>query len=110
MNPTKREKTTGKTIAITGQENLRNWFLEKSQGSWGFESDISSLTIGKTGVVTFMKGKDQVTHNSATFTGRLHVVDQDKFIRSFNEGIGRARGFGFGLLQLVPLRTISKNK
>ncbi|MPN58153.1 hypothetical protein SDC9_205854 [bioreactor metagenome] len=41
--------------------------------------------------------------NECTFTGVLEVVDRKSFIKSFCEGIGRGKAFGFGLLQLLPL-------
>lgn len=104
MNPTKRAKATGKTIAIKGWEALFTWFLSKATQSWGFEPDKQSLLISNIGVKEFAIGKNNVTHNRATFIGKLRVKDREKFVRSFSEGIGRARGFGFGLLQLVPLK------
>ena len=45
-----------------------------------------------------------VTHNSASFVGKLKVMDRAKFQESFRKGIGRAKGFGFGLFQIIPLQ------
>lgn len=105
INPTKREKKTGKTIPVLGRDNLIKWFSCKAEQSWGFKVDMPSLSVEKIKAITFIKKENQVTLNSAVFKGRLSVTEQDKFICSFNEGIGRARGFGFGFLQLVPLQT-----
>jgi len=103
LNPTKRDKQTGKTVAIRGRENLLQWFLGKSS-SLGFEIKPESLEIRNAGVQTFNLGNDKVvTHNSATFVGKLQVTDRAKFQNSFRKGIGRAKGFGFGLFQIIPL-------
>jgi CRISPR system Cascade subunit CasE len=37
------------------------------------------------------------------FIGKLKVTDRIKFKESFRKGIGRAKGFGFGLFQIVPI-------
>jgi len=105
LNPTKRDKQTGKTVAIRGRENLRKWFLDKAP-SLGFEIQVESLEIRNAGVQTFDLGKGKiVTHNSASFVGKLQVTDRVKFQNSFRRGIGRAKGFGFGLFQIIPLQT-----
>ena len=54
-------------------------------------------------IIEVDKGDQLITHGAATFLGKLNVMDRVKFIKSFKEGIGRAKGFGFGLLQIVPL-------
>ena len=104
LNATKREKTSGKTVAIRGRENLQQWFLKKSP-SLGFEVLPNSLELRHIGVQTFDLGESKVvTHNTATFVGKLKVIDRVKFKESFHKGIGRAKGFGFGLFQIVPIQ------
>jgi CRISPR system Cascade subunit CasE len=104
LNPTKRDKQTGKTVAIRGRENLIPWFLTKAP-SLGFEIKEESLEIRNSGVQTFDLGNGKVvTHNSASFIGKLQVTDRVKFQNSFRKGIGRAKGFGFGLFQIIPLQ------
>ena len=103
LNPTKRDKQTGKTVAIRGRENLLSWFLSKAP-SLGFEIKADSLEVRHSGVQTFDLGNGKVvTHNSASFIGKLQVTDRVKFQNSFRKGIGRAKGFGFGLFQIIPL-------
>ena len=104
LNPTKRDKQTGKTVAIRGRENLLQWLLAKAP-SLGFGIKPESLEIRHAGVQTFDLGNGKVvTHNSASFVGKLQVTDRAKFLNSFRKGIGRAKGFGFGLFQIVPLQ------
>jgi CRISPR system Cascade subunit CasE len=103
LNPTKREKNGGKITSIIKRENLLEWFCSKSE-SWGFVTNRESLQIQNTGVQTFDKQSGPVTQNAATFIGKLKVCDRPLFIKSFEDGIGRGKSFGFGLLQIVPLQ------
>lgn len=103
LNPTKREKNSGKIVSIRGRESLLAWFNEKASG-WGFSVEPGSLQVQAVGVQSFKKDDTLVVQGTATFMGRLTVVDRGAFIKSFTTGIGRAKGFGFGLFQIVPLQ------
>jgi CRISPR system Cascade subunit CasE len=113
LNPTKRDKASGKIVPAQGTERqdgetkrkkLREWFCAKSE-RWGFLTDPETLHIQSNDVQRFDKQNNgQVTQNAATFIGKLQVTDRSRFIESFEEGMGRGKGFGFGLLELVPLK------
>ncbi len=107
LNPTKRDNSTGKTVPIRGKENLKAWLLDKSP-TVGFAIEAESLNILSIGVQESKKNGYTITHGEATFRGKLTVTDRKSFIRSFSEGIGRAKGFGFGFLQIVPLQSQEK--
>jgi CRISPR system Cascade subunit CasE len=109
LNPVKREKGGGKIVPIRGRENLLEWFCVKSE-SWGFTTDRESLQIQGSGVQSFEKQNGEVTQNVAVFIGTLKVKDRPLFVKSFEEGIGRGKSFGFGLLELIPLREQSGNR
>jgi len=102
LNPTRRDAETGKVIAVRGRENLLEWFAEKAP-RFGFKVFPESLQVNHTGVLTYNKNGSTRTHNTATFVGKLKVIDRQTFTKSFEEGIGRAKGFGFGLLQIIPI-------
>jgi len=111
MNPTKRSRNSGKTIAIENSA-LIDWFLDpKKEIERGFTVAKESLQVQDIGVQRFQKeiGTD-VVHGTATFIGKLKVTDRQAFIKSFQNGLGRARAFGFGLLQLVPLQIQNATK
>jgi hypothetical protein len=40
---------------------------------------------------------------AVTFVGRLRVDDVTRFVPALRHGIGRHRGFGFGLMQIFPV-------
>lgn len=103
VNPVKRDNATKKLVPIRDKEDLISWFLSKAP-SFGFLVDPQSLQIQHVGVQRFQKDAGAVTHGSATFLGRLQVTDRAAFRKSFRQGIGRAKGFGFGLLQIIPLQ------
>lgn len=102
MNPVKCDNETKKKIAIRGKENLIKWFSEKSS-SFGFEIIEDSLSVSDTNVLKFSKKGKNVVLGKALFTGRLKVTDKERFRKSVEEGIGKGKAFGFGLLQVVPL-------
>jgi len=103
LNPTKRDKQTGKIVPMRTREEVAEWFVERAEKSWGFRIDVEKLQIEKIGVQVFTKGGRDITHGYATIKGVLQVADPNVFRRSFLHGIGRGRAFGFGLLQIVPL-------
>ncbi len=103
MNPSRRDSKSGKAFAIRGESELRDWFVEKTH-TWGFTVDRSRLEVSRIGIQRFEhKGDGTVLHARATFSGILTVADRPTFIARFENGIGRCRGFGFGLLQIQPV-------
>lgn len=103
VNPTKRDKASGALVAVKGRGAICEWFAKKAP-SFGFEVDLAKLQAVDDGVQSFSKdGKTEIVHAYAVLKGVLRVLERPLFKRSFQNGIGRAKGFGFGLLQVVPL-------
>jgi len=63
--------------------------------------------VNHIGVLRYQRNGTTRTHNTATFVGKLEVIDRQVFIQGFTQGIGRGKGFGFGMLQIVPINTES---
>lgn len=103
LNPGKRDQRTGKVVPVRGREVIEQWFKTRAPKSWGFSVNPQNLQTGQISVQTFEKSGNAITHGSATLKGELNVIDKDRFTKSFTQGIGRGRAFGFGLLQIVPL-------
>lgn len=105
LNPTTRNGQSRKLIPVRGKDDLRDWFIKKAVG---FEVNPETLEVRHTGVRQFEKTKEGKvfahTHGSAAFIGKLKVIDRALFKKNFEQGIGRAKGFGFGLLQIVPIQ------
>lgn len=102
INPVRRDNAGGKIVPVRGREAVAQWFQEKSP-SWGFAVHAPSLQVTDITVERFTKGQALLTIAKATLTGRLEVDDRDAFTRAVHDGIGRAKAFGCGLLQIVPL-------
>lgn len=108
VNPVIRLGSTKKHVPVKGREELRKWFTSKSVG-YGFSIEEDSMQVNHTGVIQFAKEGVNCTYNTATFIGRLRVLDKQLFRESFIYGIGRGKAFGFGLLQLIPLDKKNEN-
>lgn len=118
LNPVKKSKEKGKLVAIRippktkEDENIRerakellDWFFRKAREN-GFEPDPNRLRFLVKPTQTFSqknKPDQTVTHNKVLFSGTLTVTDPERFRSAFENGIGKAKAFGFGLLQLVPI-------
>ena len=104
VNPTRRDSATRKLVAVKGREEVAQWFIERSVKSWGFEVVVQNLQVDKIEVLQFKdKQKRNVTIGQAHVQGMLRITDEALFANSFTQGIGRARAYGCGLLQIVPV-------
>ncbi|MCG5500568.1 type I-E CRISPR-associated protein Cas6/Cse3/CasE [Ectothiorhodospira lacustris] len=104
VNPTRRDSASRKLLPVKGREAIGDWFCERALESWGFRVSRKHLQVDRLDVLRF-KNKQQnlVTLAQAHVQGQLEVTDRTQFHNSFARGIGRARAFGCGLLQIVPL-------
>lgn len=103
INPCQRHNKSRKIVPIKGREAIAEWFINKSPQSWGFKVVSEEIEATNNHVKQFDKKGHQVTQGYATVIGTLQVIDKEKFIKSFQQGIGRGKAFGCGLLQIVPL-------
>jgi len=100
VNPCYRDNQNRKLVAIRDDQAILDWFEKKAQLS-GFSIDKEALDISQKGLVQFSKKSQKVSLNKALIKGDLTVTDEDLFKKSCSQGIGRAKAFGFGLLQLA---------
>ncbi|GAA0370056.1 type I-E CRISPR-associated protein Cas6/Cse3/CasE [Bowmanella denitrificans] len=104
VNPTRRGNASRKLVAVRGRDDVAHWFSERATTSWGFEASAEHLQVDKISVLQFKdKQQRQVTVGQAHIQGRLRITDIEQFTQSFTLGIGRARAYGCGLLQIVPV-------
>ena len=104
-NPTKRVKETGKRQGILGEEAQLDWLRKRGRQS-GFE--VVDANVTEEG---FARDKSKeasgLRHNmtllSVRFDGVLRVIDAEAFQRTIEQGIGSAKGLGFGLLSVAPV-------
>ena len=101
VNPVRRENRSGKLIPVRGREAIATWFCERAS-AWGIAVHEPSLQVTDTQVDRFNKDGATATIAKATLVGQLTVMERDSFVQAVCQGIGRARAFGCGLLQIVP--------
>lgn len=81
----------------------KKWLMDRSDPH-GFKVTENSFDVVKNQWYQFKKRRDDsgiVSILGATFEGRLQVTDPEKFISSLNEGIGKEKAYGMGLLTIV---------
>lgn len=103
-NPTRREAKSRKRRAISGEQNLIEWFNRKASQS-GFA--VIALEI-RNEDITKTKIKDGSNQHlgqfkSVLFQGVLNVEDETVFAAAISNGIGSGKGIGFGLLSVGPV-------
>ena len=104
VNPTRRKNDTRQLIPIKKDDDLMDWFISKGQ-LLGFRVDTQSLLITKHPSIYIYK-KDgentyKITLTFIDFSGYLSIDDEGIFQHTFENGIGRGRSFGGGLLSLA---------
>ncbi|HDI3149244.1 TPA: type I-E CRISPR-associated protein Cas6/Cse3/CasE [Vibrio cholerae] len=104
VNPVRKDKQSGKRIAVKGRQDIAQWFIERAAKSWGFEVHPQHLQIDSIEVQQFNdKHGRKITLGKAHIQGQLRVTNEPQFHHSFKHGIGKGRAFGCGLLQIVPI-------
>lgn len=102
INPVRRENASRKIVPIKTADGILDWFAAKSP-AWGFAVNQESLQLLENDVLEFNKKEQPVTIARARISGSLNVLDQEKLRHSFQLGIGRAKAFGCGFLQIIPI-------
>lgn len=110
-NPTRRYVNDGqgnrfeksKRFVVADPDALRDWMLRKAEKG-GFVIDEDALQISPPINHPFYKNGKKGNHKRVEFQGVLAVIDRETFKQTFNNGIGSAKAFGFGLLVLQPIQ------
>jgi len=102
-NPSKRDKHTGKIIGLLHQPDQMAW-LDRQASQHGFA--LLSANVVPTPNVFGVKAKGTAPIRIATalYQGVLQITDPDLFIKAIQQGIGRGRSYGCGLLSIAPLQ------
>jgi CRISPR system Cascade subunit CasE len=102
----KREenKRNGYRLGLLKEQDQIRWLSHKA-GSGGFA--LVTCRAVPEGIVHNEKGKngDKLRHYGVRFEGVLKVLSPQLFGEIIKSGVGPAKGFGFGLLSVAPLRS-----
>ena len=109
------KRKRGKRVPLVKPDELRAWLVRKAEVrsrdtetgldvSGGFRiMEEKPLEISPMVESHFRKKGQAGYHGGVQFRGILEVTDREKFIESYQSGIGSAKGFGFGLMLLAPV-------
>lgn len=117
---TNGKRKRGKRIPLVKPDELREWLIQKGKvravvckkgepkieipgGFRIVESEDRPLEIRPMVENHFRKNEHAAYHGGVQFRGILEVTNREHFIKSYQAGIGSAKGFGFGLLLLAPI-------
>lgn len=114
------KKGNGQRLALLREDEQVAWLLEKAEqggfripGEWLQDGDGGKAPNFRCDVMPegwVRCGKDGHTagrFHAVRFEGMLEVTDPGRFLLTLQNGIGSAKGFGFGLLSIAPARTTS---
>ena len=90
-------------MPVLDEGDIIQWFRASAAQSWGFRLLTLQDLRGPTSVTFTAQEGHVVTLNEAVISGVLKVTNRERFQQSFQQGIGRSKTFGFGLLHLVPI-------
>ena len=109
------KRKNGKRVPLVNREELRDWLVRKGNarcrdqktglnipGGFRIVKD-RPLEISPMVESHFRKKGQAGYHGGVQFRGILEVTDREKFIETYQSGIGSAKSFGFGLLLLAPI-------
>ena len=97
---------------VTAEQQLK-WLSDRAM-QYGFSIDRAGddlqCQVKNRRKERFHHGTGIVTLNTAQFDGNLTVTDAELFRKALTHGIGRAKGFGCGLLTVAPIHAGSAAK
>lgn len=110
-NPTKRLKSEtadqpGKRVALLTSEDQQQWLLRKAQQNGFNVLSVSIVDLDHQLAHKQSSSSQQshrITHRAIRFEGVLQVTNQQLFEQAIRNGIGSAKGFGFGLLSIAKI-------
>jgi CRISPR system Cascade subunit CasE len=106
-NPTIKKqaenKKNGYRLGLLREEDQINWLGNKA-AKGGFI--LISCQANPEGIIheAQNKNEDKLSHYAVRFEGVLQISDPDIFLGTISNGIGSAKGFGFGLLSIAPIK------
>jgi len=102
-NPSKRDNQTKKLIGMFHQTDQLAW-LERHANQNGFQ--VHGVDVIPTPNVFGNKvgGKAPIRLVTVLYQGILQVTDSDRFMAAMQQGIGRGRAYGCGLLSIAKFQ------
>jgi CRISPR system Cascade subunit CasE len=96
------KRRRGRRVPLRSDEERLRWLTRRAEAA-GFTFDPIAVRLTEVAASGGHRA-NQVTVAGTLFDGVLVVRDVELFVRAVDEGIGRAKAYGFGLLSLAPAR------
>ena len=93
----------GKVVPHVTDSHKRDWLRSKSESN-GFLLEENSFDLIETGRQRFWRESKQVDLTYGVFEGLLEITDTELFMNALTRGIGRAKGYGYGLMTVMGVR------
>lgn len=110
------KRKSGKRVPLVKPDELREWLenkgkvrcldqITRDEVPGGFRIvEERPLEISPMVENHFQKKNHAAYHGGVQFKGILEVTDQKAFTDTYKHGVGSAKGFGFGLFLLAPVK------
>ncbi len=98
-NPSKRDKETGKTVGFFKQQDQLDW-LKRQGDRCGFKPHGVTV-IPSPNVFGKKTGAKPIQIKTVLYQGILQVTDSTAFLSALQQGIGRGKSYGCGLLSIM---------
>jgi len=95
-NPTTKGRN-GREFALKDRASIEDW-IRRAGLACGFSVKELDFSFSSPTVIT--KGKTNYVIRPVRFCGLLEVVDPVKFVKGIATGFGRAKCYGFGMMEI----------
>jgi CRISPR system Cascade subunit CasE len=109
INISSQKQDRGKVVAHVTADQQKKWLIDRSS-KYGFTiADVSTdikepaLEIRSSGSKQFPHDGQRVSFNAVTFEGIIKVENADLLRDALKKGIGRAKGYGCGLMTIARI-------
>ena len=90
------KKGRGKTTALTDPVDIQNWLFKKGDRLGVLFHDIA-ITRPRHHLP---RSRRFITIKTVEYSGVLEVLDPEKFSNALNQGVGRGKAFGLGMITI----------
>lgn len=110
-NPTTKavDPVTGKQkrVFLNSLSGATGWINDRAESRFGFcPLAINDITFDTAKVY---RGKQDISFGTANYVGILMITDREKFLNTFQNGCGREKCFGMGMMLLQSVSQEIRN-
>lgn len=99
-NPSKRDKQTTKTVGLFRREDQMDW-LDRQADRNGFQIQNVDIIPSPDLVGRKSHNSSPIRIKTVMFQGILEISNPESFVQSLQQGIGRGKSYGCGLLSVA---------